>query len=143
VAREVTADYRTELWDHFCEHGNKPYYGVPSPRHSRLGLEKEDDVPSCQLCKKPYVRYGGRSGSSFASFLCDGCGHGIQTTNGGKTWALSPRLMNDRERDRREFEQLQTFKVQVRRAALERELGRNNESFLKTIQNLLADGESS
>lgn len=142
VAREMDEEYRQELWDHFCEHGNKPYYGTPTRLHARLGLEEEKDIPTCQLCKKPYVRYGGREGGPFASFLCDGCGHGIQTNNYGTTWTPHPRLMNDRSGGGKlELKELQTFKAKVRRAALERELGRNNESFLKTVQDLLAEDE--
>lgn len=85
VADELTPEFEQELWAHFCEHGGKPYH------RGFGGMFRGDGhrAPSCALCKVAYVRYGGGRHGQFASFRCDGCGHHIQTQDGGKTWSTS------------------------------------------------------
>ncbi len=85
VADEFTPEFEQELWAHFCDQGGKPYGG-------RFGGMFRGDgckTPVCKLCKVPYIRYGGGGGGQYASFRCDGCGHHIQTHDGGKSWTRS------------------------------------------------------
>lgn len=81
-AKELTPERERELWEHFCEHGGKPYHRGSMFRNM---LEPKPEV-ICQLCKQPYEQKGGGGDGRFASFYCDGCNHYVSTNDGGKTW---------------------------------------------------------
>jgi hypothetical protein len=83
-AEILTPEFEQELWGHFCEHGHKPY----ADRHWECN-DGLDDRPTCRLCNEQYIRFGG--GSPFAAYACHGCGHQIETHDGGKTWTMGRR----------------------------------------------------
>ena len=65
------------LWDLFVAEGDT-YHGHWD------GYDDLNKQPICQLCKRPYNRFG--CGDGYAAYHCPGCGDSIQTTDGGKTW---------------------------------------------------------
>jgi len=66
---------RQKLWEYFCQVGHKFYTGV-----------SEDDAGlTCDLCKKPLVRYGW--GEGYAAYRCPSCEYTVETRDGGETWA--------------------------------------------------------
>lgn len=72
-------ELEAELWGLFIERGDTYHSSC------RAG-DKLDNEPVCQMCKRPYRRFGSSGNGQYAAYYCAGCGDSIQTSDGGKTW---------------------------------------------------------
>jgi len=83
VAELFGATEREQLKQYAFENGHDPY---------TRAFTKSDwtTTPVCKLCKIPMRQYG--FGKDYATFSCAGCGHSVQTRDGGATFTKAKRL---------------------------------------------------
>lgn len=77
--RALTSAREDQLWAHFVEHQGLPY-------RSYMG-SSDDGIPTprCGRCDEDMLRSG--FGGGFGSYYCPGCGHRLETRDGGRSFA--------------------------------------------------------
>lgn len=86
LAERFDDERRKSLRRHLYSTEGRAYFNRNWPLSQDEGLQP----PACGLCpRRGYLgsQFGTGNGGVYAAFHCSGCGHSVETQDGGKTWA--------------------------------------------------------